>query len=64
MDKDFGRLLFADKATHCGLIRLPDVRLENRIMIMDQILLRHSDDLVSGAIITVRRNRMRISRTQ
>ena len=63
MDKDFGRLLFLEEAEHCGLIRLPDVPATQRISLMEQVLLRHAEDLSQEAIITVRGGRIRISRT-
>ncbi len=62
MDKDFGRLLFIEKARHCGLIRLPDLPAAQRIGLMRQVLLRHAEDVLDKAIITVRGERIRISR--
>lgn len=63
MDKDFGRLIFLEKTPQCGLIRLPDVPAAKRIDLVEQVLLRHADDLSEKALITVRGGRLRISRT-
>ncbi|HEY9421798.1 MAG TPA: DUF5615 family PIN-like protein [Thermoanaerobaculia bacterium] len=62
MDKDFGKFLFFYGQPHCGLVRLPDVLAEERIRLMDQILTNYSSELAEGAVITVRGDRIRISR--
>jgi predicted nuclease of predicted toxin-antitoxin system len=62
IDKDFGKFLFFQGQSHCGLVRLPDVLVEERIRLMDVILTNYSSDLAEGAIITVRGDRIRISR--
>jgi predicted nuclease of predicted toxin-antitoxin system len=63
MDKDFGNLVFLQRERHCGLVRLPDVPPQVRIELMKQILERHANDLVAGAIITVRGSRIRVTYT-
>lgn len=62
IDKDFGKFLFLKGENHCGLVRLPDVLPEVRIRLMEQILADHATDLADGAIVTVRGDRIRISR--
>jgi predicted nuclease of predicted toxin-antitoxin system len=62
VDTDFGKLVFLDKGSHCGMVRLPDVPAAERISLMETVLARHAGDLQAGAIITVRGNRIRISR--
>lgn len=61
MDKDFGRFIFSEGIPHCGLVRLPDVPSTNRIVIMEQVLTQHSEDLLKRSIVTVRGGRIRIS---
>ncbi len=61
IDKDFGDLVFRAGRTHRGLVRLPDVRAEIRTEIMRELLVSHGDALDSGAVITVRGGRVRIS---
>ena len=63
MDKDFGRFLFAERLPHCGVVRLPDVPGNERLHVMEQVLLRHAVDLKERAVITVRGGRMRVSHT-
>lgn len=62
MDKDFGDLIFASGHEHSGLVRLPDVPAEERIALMELVLTKHSEELEAGAVITVRGERLRISR--
>ena len=61
IDTDFGKLLFVERAVHSGLVRLPDVLSDRRIELMQEVLIKHEDQLKAGAIITVRGNRIRIS---
>lgn len=61
MDKDFGEFLFVEKAPHRGMVRMPDVPAAQRIVIMDKVLITHTQDLLERAVITVRGGRIRIS---
>ena len=61
MDKDFGAFVFAERASHAGLVRLPDLPVDERLELMDTILEQHGQDLGSGAIVTVRGDRIRVS---
>ena len=63
IDTDFGKLVFFDKARHCGIVRLPDVLSNRRIELMEEVLARYGDQLEVGAIITVRGDKIRISST-
>ena len=62
MDKDFGKLIFASGEAHSGVVRLPDVPAEERISLMEMLLTKHEKDLSVGAVITVKGDRVRISR--
>lgn len=62
IDKDFGKFLYLKGEGHRGLVRLPDVLTEARIRLMEQILTDHGTDLAKGAVVTVRGERIRISR--
>jgi predicted nuclease of predicted toxin-antitoxin system len=64
MDKHFGELVFVGNAPHCGLIRLPDVPADKRIVLMEKVLMDHTRELSQGSVITVRGGRIRISRPQ
>jgi predicted nuclease of predicted toxin-antitoxin system len=41
IDTDFGELVYVRRARHAGLVRLPDVPVEQRIALMAQALERH-----------------------
>jgi len=64
MDKDFGAFLFVQERPHCGLIRLPDVLVEQRVRLMEQILTSYGPELTQKAVVTVRGERIRISRSR
>ncbi|HEX4792158.1 MAG TPA: DUF5615 family PIN-like protein [Humisphaera sp.] len=61
-DSDFGTLIFAGGLPHEGMVRLPDVPAVERIALMSQVLQRHTPDLEAGAIITVKGNKIRVTR--
>ena len=62
IDKDFGEFVFLKRSPHHGLLRLPDVPAGRRIELMGRVLESHSPDLLEGSIVTVRGDRIRISR--
>jgi len=62
MDKDFGEFIYLEGSPHCGLVRLPEVPADRRIKLMAEVLENHSQDLAKRYIITVRGDRVRISR--
>lgn len=59
--KNFGALVFFRERQHCGLVRLPDVPARSRILLMQQVLQSHADDLAAGAIVTIRGSRIRVT---
>ncbi|MFO1094554.1 MAG: DUF5615 family PIN-like protein [Planctomycetaceae bacterium] len=62
IDADFGRLIFVDGQHHCGVVRLPAVPADQRVLIMAEIVEKHREHLESGAIVTARRGRFRVSK--
>jgi len=62
LDKDFGVLVFAQGAPHRGLVRLPDVPSAGRIALFERLLAEHEREMSNGSVITVRGDRIRISR--
>jgi len=61
IDTDFGFLVFQGGETHTGIVRLPDAPVSERIALMEQVLSRYQADLAKRAIITVDRERVRVS---
>jgi predicted nuclease of predicted toxin-antitoxin system len=62
IDKDFGALVFAQGAPHRGLVRLPDVPPAGRIALFDRLFAEYEQEMSNGFVITVRGDRIRISR--
>ncbi len=61
IDTDFGQLVFLERQSHCGLIRLPDVSSSERVAIIKDLIARFQEELEARAIITVRGGKIRIS---
>ena len=64
MDKDFGELIHLHGRPHTGLIRLPDIRMAQRISLVEDLILNHHQALDEQELITVTSGRIRISRQQ
>ncbi len=62
LDKDFGELVFAKGQPHSGVVRLPDAPAVERIRLFERLLATHEKDMAGGAVVTVRGDRVRISR--
>ena len=62
IDTDFGELIFLHGLSHAGLVRLPDVPGQQRIAIVAELIASHRNMLETGAVITVRGERIRVSR--
>ncbi len=60
LDKDFGTLAIRDKKPHAGIIRLVNLSLRDQPAVCVEILRKHGETLLSGAIITVDQRRLRI----
>ena len=63
IDTDFGQLVFLRGQSHRGLIRLPDVPAKERVAIVKDLIERFQTELETGAIITVRGAKIRISKS-
>jgi predicted nuclease of predicted toxin-antitoxin system len=63
IDTDFGHLVFVEGLPHSGLVRLPDVRSNQRLEIMKELIERFQAELEARAIITVRGGKIRISQS-
>jgi predicted nuclease of predicted toxin-antitoxin system len=59
LDNDFGKLAIFHGQPHSGIIRLVDMNYQEQAIACLQALLDHGQELLSGAIITAERNRLR-----
>ena len=62
IDTDFSTLVYRFGAAHAGILRLPDIAAGERVRLVED-LLTHQADALSGAIGTVKSNRIRWSRS-
>ena len=62
IDTDFGGLVHERWMPHAGLVRLPDVPAERRMVLMRELIERHRPALETRAVVTVRGDRVRVSR--
>jgi predicted nuclease of predicted toxin-antitoxin system len=62
IDTDFGGLVFAGGAGQSGIVRLPDIPAQKRIQLMEVVLNRYAGALEDGAIVTVRGEKIRVTR--
>jgi len=62
IDTDFGALVYAKNQLHSGIVRLPDVSSLRRIELFSILLRDHCDALEEKAIITIKGERIRISK--
>ena len=62
MDKNFGELIHLRSRRPTGLIRLPDVRMTQRIALVEDVTRNHRQALEELAMITIRSGKIRISR--
>ena len=61
IDNDFGRLVHLGRTSHAGLVRLPDVPVPDRIVLMAEVLAKHREALKEHAFVTIRGGRIRIT---
>lgn len=59
-DKDFGELVFARRLPHPCIVRFVEMRVEEKVAAMRELIERHPDELTRSTLIVVTRNRVRI----
>jgi predicted nuclease of predicted toxin-antitoxin system len=60
LDKDFGDLIVRDGHPHAGLLRLVTDSVHDQVSMILEAIDRHANDLLSGAIVTVEEDRIRV----
>ena len=61
IDKDFGELIYLYRVPHAGMVRLPDVRMPQRIELVRELIEHHHPALSERAIVTIRDDRIHIA---
>lgn len=59
-DKDFGELIFVQRRPHSGIVRFLDMRVEEQVVAMREVLTHYRTDLEARAMIVVTRGRIRV----
>ena len=59
-DKDFGELVFVHKLPHPCIIRFTEMRAEEKVAAMVELIDLHADAMNDGAMIVVTRSQYRI----
>ena len=62
IDKDFGELIYLHRISHVSLIRLPDVRGSQRIVLLDELIDQYRHALEARVVLTIRGERSCLSR--
>jgi predicted nuclease of predicted toxin-antitoxin system len=60
LDKDFGELAILRQMPHHGIVRLVGFPARQQAAVCNDVLARHGDELLAGAIVTAERGRLRI----
>jgi predicted nuclease of predicted toxin-antitoxin system len=61
-DKDLGELIFVRRLPHGPIVRLVDLRVEEQVQGMAELIEHHAAALTGPVMITVTRGRIRIRR--
>ena len=59
-DKDFSELVFVRRLPHPSIVRFVEMRVEDQVAAMRELLDHYSAELEDGALIVVTRGRVRI----
>ena len=59
-DKDFGELVFVRRLSHPCIVRFVDMRVEDQVAAMTELLERHSDAMRERTLIVVTQGRVRV----
>jgi len=63
-DNDFEEMIWRQGKPHCGVLRLENLPRSERIMLLRDVLDRHSRDLESGAIVIALSTKFRVRKPQ
>lgn len=59
-DKDFGELVFVRRLPHPCIIRFVDMRVQDKVEAMQDLIADYADSLRDGMLIVITENRVRI----
>jgi predicted nuclease of predicted toxin-antitoxin system len=59
-DKDFGELVFVRRLPHPCIIRFVEMRVDDQVVAMRELLEKYSSSMEQGAIVVVTKDRVRV----
>jgi len=59
-DKDFEEMIWRQRRTHCGILRLENLPRQERLGLLQDVLDRHREDLEAGAIVIASSTKFRV----
>ena len=59
-DKDFGELVFVRRLPHSTIVRLVEMRVEDQVTAMRELLTHYVNELETGALFVVTKDRIRV----
>ncbi len=59
-DNDFEQMIWQQRKSHCGILRLENLPREQRKTLLMDALKLHSEDLLDGKIVIAMKNKFRI----
>jgi len=59
-DKDFEEMIWQQGQKHCGVLRIENLPRSERMALIKDVLMRHSEDLESGSIVIATQKKYRI----
>jgi predicted nuclease of predicted toxin-antitoxin system len=63
-DNDFEEMIWRQGKPHCGILRLENLPRSERIMLLHDVLNRHSRDLEAGAIVIAMSSKIRVRKSE
>ncbi|MDA0832168.1 MAG: DUF5615 family PIN-like protein [Planctomycetota bacterium] len=60
LDKDFGELALLHNTPHHGIVRIVNCPVRRQAEVCHDVIKSHGDEILSGAIVTIERGRVRI----
>jgi len=61
-DNDFEQMIWLQQKKHCGVLRLENLPRAERKQLLQEVLISHSQDLESGAVVIATKQKIRIRR--
>lgn len=62
-DKDFEEMIWRQRKTHCGVLRLENLPRKERLELLRDALIRYARDLEAGAIVIATTTKYRVRKS-